>query len=429
MKISMLLYNDFVNDIRVHKEARDLAAAGHSVLVIATRTVPGLAEEEERSGYRIRRVPLSAGWRTELRGSFNRVARERPGSPAGRAIDAVRRNRLRRAWVSERMRTRFARGAVPLVEAWHPDAVHAHDLDVLAPAARAAERLGVPLVYDSHELWRANNFLLKAHPVIRRRWQRMESRLIHRASAVILTEESRAEKIREWYPGVDPIVVMNCQDGKSIPRTRALRDRLGIGDDRRILLYQGLLHADRGIFVTLDALTELPESFVFVAIGQGQDAPLLSRRIASRGLSGRAYHVPAVHHEELTALTASADYGLSLVQNTSLSYYLSAPNKIFEFMQAGLPMVASDVPEVRRIWEEADLGERVDPSDPSAVARAVLTLEGDPTRRAAIEANARRLVRERYNWQGQMRNLLAVYERLGARASATPANRTPAPRD
>jgi len=412
MRIAMIVYNDFVNDLRVHKEARDLTRAGHEVTVVATRSRSHLPELERRSGYAVRRVRFSAGWRTSIRGELDRVER-RTTSLAGRVVDAVRRFPPRRRWIAERNRRRFGRGAAQVIRGLRPDAIHAHDLDTLDVGADLARDLGKPLVYDSHELWRANNFIQRKPARVQRQWFRREETLIGRAAAVIITTESRAARLREWYPGVDPVVVMNCQDGDPTPRTTALRDRLGLGPDRRILLYQGLMHADRGIFVALDALVRLPHEVVFVAIGAGGDAPRFARTVAHRGLSDRAFHVPEVPHEELAPLTASADLGLSLIQNTSESYYLSAPNKLFEFMRAGLPIVASDFPEVRRILELGDVGEAVDPASPAGVATAVERLEADPARRATIQDTAHRLLRERYNWQLQAEKLVAIYERLG----------------
>jgi glycosyltransferase involved in cell wall biosynthesis len=413
MNIAMLVYNDFVNDLRVHKEARDLARAGHAVRVFATRSVPGLPAHEPLDGYDVERVFLSSGWRTRARSGIRDHERTAPASWRSRLMTAARRNRLAREWVARRVRARYGVNALAAIEAWKPDAIHAHDLDTLDFGARAATRHRVPLVYDSHELWRANNFLSKASRSTRNRWYRMEAELIGRADAVIATTESRAAKLREWYPGIDPLVVMNCQDASPVERTRLLRDRLGLDDERRILLYQGLMDRDRGILVAVDALSRLPESYVFVTIGSGRDRGEVDLRGRERA-PGRVFTIPEVPHAELAPLTASADIGLSLVQDTSLSYRLSAPNKLFEFMRAGLPMVASDFPEVRRLFEQGDLGERVDPADARAVADAVVTLDSDSARRIHIAETARRLVAERYNWDRQMGSLVALYRRLAA---------------
>ncbi len=413
MKIGMILYNDFENDNRVHREARDLAAHGHDVLIVATRSHPGLAESERR-GYAVRRVPVSLGWRTRLRGGFNRIARERPASLTGRLIDRARKVRVRQWWVMERNRRRFGQGVARVLDNWRPDAVHCHDLNVLDIGARVAARLDVPFIYDSHELWRENNYLLKAPSTVLRRYRRMEAELIGRAACVIMTAESQAEKIREWYPGINPIIVMNCQDGEPTPRTDYLRRRLGLGDEKRILLYQGLVHRDRGVFVTLEALSRLPARFVGVILGFGEDVPSVVRWIRERRMESRAFYLPPVPVEALPPVTASADYGIALFQNTSLAYYLISPNKVFEYMRAGLPLVTSNFPEFVRLWDSADLGERVDPANPMQVADAVLRLEADAARRERITRNAQQLVRDTYNWQNQMKNLLAVYDSLAA---------------
>ncbi len=417
----MLVYNDFVADIRVHKEARDLTAAGHEVLVVATRSRASLPEHEVTSaGYEVRRVPISARWRTELRGPLDRVA-DRPTSWLGRAVDAVRQNPVRRRIVADRNRKRFGNGAREVVAAWRPDAVHAHDLDTLEAGVDLGRRLPTPVVYDSHELWRANNFIQKLPGRYRRRWQRLETELVGRVDAIILTTEGRAEQFRQWYPGTDPIVVMNCQDGAPTPRTRWLCERLPIGDDARVLIYQGLVHRDRGVFVALDALERLGPPYVYVAIGPGGDVAELRREIERRGLSDRAFVLDPVSHDDLADVTASADIGLSLVQNTSLSYYLSAPNKLFEFMRAGLPIVASDFPEVRRVFEGGDLGELVDPASADAVVEAVRRIDADPDRASRIERDAHRLLSERYSWRAQMHSVLVIYEWLASRSGARAA--------
>jgi len=412
----MLLFNDFVQDLRVHKEARDLGHHGHEVFVVCTRTGFQLPELETRDGYRIHRVPISAPLRTAVRPVLNRISTKRPRSLPARVVDALRRHKWRRERAAERARTIFGRGAAEVLTRFAPDVVHAHDLDTLDFGATLAERLGVPLVYDSHELWRESNFLRKKSLRAQARWRLREETFAPRADVVVLTEETRAEQFATWYPGTAPMVVMNCQDATPVERTRALRERLTLTDEHRIVLYQGLIHADRGLLVVLDALPLLPEAFVFVAIGQGADASSFQRAIAKRGLEHRAFYLPPVHHEALAPLTASADYGVSLVQNTSLSYYLSAPNKLFEFMRAGLPMVASDFPEIRRVFAHGDLGERIDPADPNALADALLRLEADAPRRARIAVTARALVRDRYNWEHEMARLLAAYASLAARA-------------
>lgn len=408
----MLLLNDFVGDLRVHKEARDLAEAGHDVRVVATRFHAGPPPSETRSGYEVIRIDFGAPWRRGLRSTLTQATESRRRSLVGRVVDRIRQHPVRSRWLRTRIDRRFGSEARRVLTAWRPDAIHAHDLETLHIAARIARELGVPFVYDSHELWRANNFLKKRAPGERRAWEDREARYITGAAAVITTTKSRAAKLREWYPTVDPVVVMNCQDGAPTPRTDTLRRHLGLGPEVTILLYQGLMHEDRGIFVALDALRSLPDDVVFVAIGPGAHVGRYTRRIAVAPFAGRAFYVPPVHHDELAAWTASADIGLSLIQNSSLSYYLSAPNKLFEFMRAGLPMVASDFPEVARLWALADLGERVDPADSAAVAAAVRTLLADGPRRARIANDARRLVETTYNWERQAAVLRDLYASL-----------------
>jgi glycosyltransferase involved in cell wall biosynthesis len=414
MNICMLLHNDFTNDLRVHKEARDLVRAGHRVTIVAARLDESVELREAAGGYEVRRIDLFPSWRVRARESAVRSIRSRPASLHARLLEAIRQSRPRQALLWNRLHRRFRRAALELVPRLEPEAIHAHDLDTLDVGYEASRRLGVPLVYDSHELWRENNFLLKESPWRRWRFRRLEQQLIGRAARVITTTESRGEALERWYGIERPVIVMNCQDPVDLPPGDRLSRELELPSSARILLYQGLAAFDRGLLVGLDLLERLPETFRYVTLGNGRDLERLQRIILDRGLGSRAFTLGGVPPAELPSYTCSAHYGLSLIQNTSLSYYLSAPNKIFEYMTAGIPLVAGDFPELRRLREQGDVGELVDPADPEAAARAVLRLEKDPPRRERIRRETRRLVGETYNWPKQAEKLISLYDSLSA---------------
>ncbi len=116
-------------------------------------------------------------------------------------------------------------------------------------------------------------------------------------------------------------------------------------------------------------------------------------------------------HDELLAFTASADVGLCNIVNSSVSYHTSLPNKLFEYIMAGVPVIGSDSPEIGRVVTETGTGEVCDPDDGAAIAAAARRILADPTRyRSGLEA-----ARRQYHWEVEERKLLGLYEELGAR--------------
>ncbi|RME51437.1 MAG: glycosyltransferase, partial [Caldilineae bacterium] len=203
-----------------------------------------------------------------------------------------------------------------------------------------------------------------------------------------------------------PTVVRNCPPRQSPPRSDLLRRKLGIPPDRKIVLYQGAVSAGRGLETMAAAVRQIPD-VAGVVLGSG--ALLENYRAQVAAGEWPRMHLPGkVPLAELPAHTASADVGLALIQNTCRSYYFALPNKLFEYMQAGIPVVGSDLPEIARVIREYDVGEVTDPDDPVAVAAALRRLLDDPERYARARANTARAA-EVLNWEGESVKLVNLY--------------------
>ena len=150
----------------------------------------------------------------------------------------------------------------------------------------------------------------------------------------------------------------------------------------------------------------------FVALGDGRARKALEALASELGLSDRVHFPGYVPMEELLAHTASADVGLSLIQNECPSYYYTLPNKITEYVMAGLPVVASDFPEMGRIIREYQVGETVkDPGCPQEVAAAICAVLTDPERYHEMHLNAQRAARV-LNWENEQEKLVALYQQI-----------------
>jgi glycosyltransferase involved in cell wall biosynthesis len=200
---------------------------------------------------------------------------------------------------------------------------------------------------------------------------------------------------------------------------RDLRDLPGGGSIPTgvpLVLYVGGVMPHRGIEEMVAAMGELPDAHCVILGAGGGSTPAIEEEIRRRGLAERVHLIHPVPSEEVVPYAASATIGVSIVQPASLSYRLALPNKLFQYMAAGIPVVASDFPDVRRVVEGSGAGIVVDPADLHAVAGAIRRLLDDPASAQRMGEAGRLAVTERFNWQTSAEELLRGYRGIGATA-------------
>jgi glycosyltransferase involved in cell wall biosynthesis len=383
MHIAMLLHKSVQFDSRVRRESSALAAAGHRVTVLELAPVTDVA------GRTVRGVARLDGFE--------------------------RRSCLPPAWMRRRLpfhlyRVAFLAGFVWGVVRLRPDAVHAHDAAMLLPGIVSARLTGATLVYDSHEL-------ATAVPYRERAWAwfvgAIERLVVPRCAAVITVSDGIAERLRLRY-GLrsTPTVVRNVTALRP-SGSGGLRARLGIEAHTPLILHQGAPAPDRGCEVLTAAAALLPDvHLAFLGDPEPGYAAVLRREIEARGVQDRVTLLPSVPLEELLAHTAEADVGVTLLQDTCENHRLALPNKLFEYLAAGVPVVASDLPEIRRLVQEHGVGWCVPPDDPAALANALrgaLAQRADSALRERLADSAAEL-----SWPREQRRLVGLYARLAA---------------
>lgn len=300
-----------------------------------------------------------------------------------------------------------------------PDIIHAHDFATLPVAARAARRLGALCIYDSHELEMHRN-------VVRNRldhWLsgRLEARHIRSVDAVVTVCDSIADHLAHAYSIDRPVVVMNAPDiGRMQSGEGDLRTDIGLAPDVPLAVYVGRISVGRGIERLAEALDALDGVHLALLGTPHPPTVAAATEIAARaGTADRLHVLPPVPPHVLLPYIASADVSVAPIQNVCLSYYYCLPNKLIESTIAGLPIVVSDFPEMRRYVELGRCGVTMDPEDPADIARAVreaydrrAELRLDPARRALIEAQ--------YGWETQRQKLVELYRRLHADVDRPP---------
>lgn len=408
----MIVRNELWNDARVKKEATSLRAAGWRVCIIA-REEPDRPPREYWQGILVLRPRFRSRVTTALRTGFD------SGQRAGRMTKLVgwlRRNPVRRFFADRWRNAAYDFKLISAAISAHADVIHANDLDTLAVSWAAARLGGSRLVYDSHELWLGSARYLRETGAAGRLRDRLTERLlIGAADAVIAVTRGRGEVMKTMYPRIrGPWIVENCPHptDETAP-TGLLRSRLGIGPDTVLVLYQGIIAWERGIEQLLDAAPLLRGTGVRIAIvGHDVTGGTLPARAASPELGGLVDILPPVPSEKLPELTADADAGLILFRNTCLNHYYSLPNKLYEYMMAGVPIIASDLPEIARVIREYDIGRLVDPEDPASIAAAIRGIAAD--RRALAESGrrARQAALAHHTWAVQESVLLDIYSKL-----------------
>ncbi len=312
------------------------------------------------------------------------VGRLLPGSPA-----------LERPYATTRMRLVFRKGPFFYAEhnlrlflllLWRRATVLvSNDLDTLPANFLAARITGTTLVYDSHELFTEVPELV-GRPRVQRVWLGIERWIFPRLKHVVTVNESIANVYRQRY-GVPVHVVRNIP----VPRPLAPapgRAALGLPDDRFVLVLQGAgINVDRGGEEAVLAMRQLPHALLLV-IGSGDAWPVLERLVQEHGLQDRVRLMGRMPYERLMDFTRAADLGLSLDKDSNLNYRYSLPNKLFDYLHAGLPVLATDLPEVAAVVRGHDCGVLLPAPTPQAIAGAVEALRTDPGRLAALRTNA-----------------------------------------
>lgn len=304
---------------------------------------------------------------------------------------------------------RFIDEAVAL----RPDVVHAHDLNTLWAARQVKQRTGCRLVYDSHEMATARNRMTTGW----RLWcEHFERQGVPDADEIVMASPGYAEVCRQRY-GRDATVIINVPRPQEPTGDRDLRQATGVPARDTLLVYQGSIQENRGIEQVIDAVeivngrraADAPR-VSFVVVGYGYHRPALEQQVADRGLSDVVRFFGPVPNPELVDWSSSADIGMCTIVGTSPSYRESLPNKLFEYVMAGLPVVTSDFGSMGRITDEQGVGVTCDPTDPRALARAIEHLR-DPEVHAAAAA-ATPAMAARYNWEVEQQSLVELYERL-----------------
>ena len=376
-RIIVAVTNDLVTDQRVNRICRALAEEGWAVTLVGRRSTPA-------------------------------------GTHAAIGNDAL-------PYATCRLRLLFRRSAFFYAEYnlrlfllllfSRADCFYANDTDTLLASTLAARLRGKPLLFDAHELF-PDVPELQGRPRVQAVWRWVERRCLPHVSGAFTVCQSVADEYRSRY-GIEMTVVRNVPD--TPPAIKTSHEVTC----PRTLLYQGAVNIGRGVKELIDVLQLLPDCRLVVA-GDGDCLADERKHAADVPWGDRVQFLGRVEPERLHALTSQADLGLCLLQDLGLNYRYSLPNRIADFANAGVPILATDFPEIRRVLERYGTGALTGPlpNDPSgdnysqyleSLARDIRqalqywdTLPADERTRRFAKAG------EELNWQHEKQILLAA---------------------
>lgn len=289
------------------------------------------------------------------------------------------------------------------------DLLVANDLDTLLANYLVARLKGAVLIHDSHEYFTGVPEL-EGRAFARGFWKGIERWIFPKLKYVYTVNDSIADLYRVEY-GLQVKVVRNFPltgEGTPSAEPAVLAD---IPKDLPIVLYQGSVNLDRGLMEAVEAMPMVHKAILLV-VGDGDVIGQVKEKVRNLGLEKRVIFVPRVPFRDLAVFTARASIGLSLDKDTNLNYRFSLPNKIFDYARAGVPVLASSLPEIIKVFSKYEIGRLAENHTAAHLADRMNNMLTDVEARSRWKKNCELAAKE-YCWENEERVLKEIFSEAG----------------
>lgn len=227
------------------------------------------------------------------------------------------------------------------------------------------------LIYDSREIYSALGPLFQS-PLKQKILISLERKWLNDVNQIVVSAPKDADYIRDFYKLKQSFeVILNLPPFKEINNTNLIRAKYQIPQNKKILIYQGMLLPGRGLIPLISALNFLPDFYICI-FGEGPIKAQLKELAISLNIEKRVIFVGNVNYDELHNWTCSADIGICFIEPISVSYQYALPNKLFEYCMAGIPTLASNLFAIQEIIDNNQIGKAIPlDSSPREIAVAV----------------------------------------------------------
>lgn len=281
--------------------------------------------------------------------------------------------------------------------------IFAEDIYTLPFAVIFGKLKRAKIYYDSRELF---GYLagLKEKKFKQAFWKWIEKLFIKRTDHVIVTGQMDGEFLQKEYGLKNIILLRNLPRYYKPSSSLDLHSHFQIGKEKKIILYQGVLLKGRGMEKVFAVLNELPD-YVFLIVGGGEFAEYYKSLADHMKLREQVFFIGKLTQDELPKITSSANVGVSLIENLSTSYYYALPNKLFEYIMAEIPVIVSNLPQMKEIVEKYDVGFVIDIDNKVDLISALKELSDDSSLYKSKKQNCH-IASHELNWEKEVNGLL-----------------------
>lgn len=274
----------------------------------------------------------------------------------------------------------------------------ANDVDTLIPNYLVGKLQRKKLVFDSHELFSEIPELVH-RPLVKKIWVLLENWMLPNLKNAYTVCDSIAQHYAKKY-ATEFKVIRNLPIAKNKqPRGEFLFDT----SEKKIILYQGAVNVGRGLELMIDCMAFLPNC-ILVIVGTGDIFKELKTLITAKNLGNQVKLLGQISPEKLHTFTPLADLGISLEEDLGLNYRFALPNKIFDYIQAEIPVLVSDLPEMKKIVSDYKVGEIVSNRTPKILAKQIEQIL-EKNFAVALKEAKKDLI-----WEHQAQELRAIFE-------------------
>jgi glycosyltransferase involved in cell wall biosynthesis len=298
------------------------------------------------------------------------------------------------------------------------DIYHGHEVSGLLPCYIAAFLRRKPVIFDAHEMplfERPLSELGRSRRLLRQLLVVLLAYIVPRCAGVITVSPPIVEELRKRYHLADVTLIRNVPVYRAVAKSDRLRQLLGLKPEVRIALYQGYLQPNRGLDRLVRAAAFLEKDTVIVMMGKNRKTTQaqLEALIASEGVADRVKIIPPVPYEELLDWTASADIGLNVASpDYSLNVRYFLPNKLFEYLMAGVPILTSPLEAMVEVVQSYDAGRVLSSLEPADIGASINAMLADTTGLARMSVNAQEAIKNEFNWEKEATKLIHLYQSI-----------------
>ena len=292
------------------------------------------------------------------------------------------------------------------------DILLCNDTDALPANFIASKLCRVPLVFDAHELFPEVPEVV-GRPRVKRVWEKIEDIIFPHLKQSYTVCNSIAEHYKQKY-GITMGVVRNIPNKETTPapvdrNQNRIITLLPSLEGKKLLLYQGAINVGRGVEWLINAMHYL-DNCVLCICGGGDLFEEMQALAKEKKLEDRIIFTGRLPFEELNQYTSQADLGFVLLENMGLSYYYSLPNRIFDYMKYGVPVLASNFPEIARIVETHQTGKLITHYEPEYLAKVILEMLKEWEDKSVYQSRLNNLSKE-FCWENEAQVMLEIVRR------------------